>query len=276
MTRVNYPALRVPVPTRTRDTSAVWCHSEQKLPGVSTPLCCSSLLFSPIWFTFIIYETCLTNPQQRFQIMIGICQCRIVFLKTITTVPGNVNMSIEGNTSLNKPIFCKNKTKSKAKKKKNHAGNGNLSSMELFSCKAQQKNSCFLPDGGDRKAQLCFPPIKNCQTFNILALHIRETPWERRWGSWEKSKSSCYSRSKTWQYNVEKTEPRINQVLEQFHPQPNGFNIWSQTNAFLQFCWSHPSTHLPFSPRQQEQRWRSNPCLQFIGFAFPPKHLLGS
>lgn len=52
--------------------------------------------------------------------MIGICQCRIVFLKTITTVPGNVNMSIEGNTSLNKPIFCKNKTKSKAEKK-NHA-----------------------------------------------------------------------------------------------------------------------------------------------------------
>lgn len=98
------------------DTSTAWCHGEQKLPGVSTPLCCSSLLFSPIWFTFIIYETCLTNPQQRFQIMIGICQCRIVFLKTITTVPGNVNMSIEGNTSLNKPIFCKNKTKSKAKK----------------------------------------------------------------------------------------------------------------------------------------------------------------
>lgn len=98
------------------DINTTWCHGCTKIIRCQhCTLRCFSPLFSPIWFTFIIYETCLTNPQQRFQIMIGICQCRIVFLKTITTVPGNVNMSIEGNTSLNKPIFCKNKTKSKKK-----------------------------------------------------------------------------------------------------------------------------------------------------------------
>lgn len=102
------------------DINTTWCHGCTKIIRCQhCTLRCFSPLFSPIWFTFIIYETCLTNPQQRFQIMIGICQCRIVFLKTITTVPGNVNMSIEGNTSLNKPIFCKNKTKSKKKKKHN-------------------------------------------------------------------------------------------------------------------------------------------------------------
>lgn len=153
------------------------------------------LLFSPIWFTFIIYETCLTNPQQRFQIMIGICQCRIVFLKTITTVPGNVNMSIEGNTSLNKPIFCKNKTKSE--KKKSCTQNRNWSSME-FTLQCWAENSSFLPGGGDRKAPFYFSPITNREAFDILALNIHETPWETKWGPWQKSESSCYSRHQTW------------------------------------------------------------------------------
>lgn len=128
MLQVNYPPynrvsrLEVDVPIVTHDIDTTWCHGQAKM--IWCQHCTRRFsLFSPIWFTFIIYETCLTNPQQRFQIMIGICQCRIVFLKTITTVPGNVNMSIEGNTSLNKPIFCKNKTKSRKKllNNKNHA-----------------------------------------------------------------------------------------------------------------------------------------------------------
>lgn len=91
----------------------------QKLAHVSTVYSTVfPMLFAPIWFTFIIYYTCLTNAQQQFQIMIGICQRTIVFLKTITTLPGNVNMSIEANISLNKPIFSENKTK---QNKKNHA-----------------------------------------------------------------------------------------------------------------------------------------------------------
>lgn len=65
-------------------------------------------------------------------------------------------MSIEGNTSLNKPIFCKNKTKSWGKEKKKSTENRNLSCTELFN-NAGQKNSSFLPDGGDRKTHLWFP-----------------------------------------------------------------------------------------------------------------------
>lgn len=177
-----------------RDINTAWCHGGAKITRCQhCTLGRSSLLFSPIWFTFIIYETCLTNPQQRFQIMIGICQRRIVFLKTITTVPGNVNMSIEGNTSLNKPIFCKNKTKSKKENRISCTEKGNLSSSELSTCHGQ-KNSSFPPDGGDTKAHFYYFPNYKLWSIQHLSTYIHETPWERKW---QKSKGSCYSRNQT-------------------------------------------------------------------------------
>lgn len=152
------------------DTNTAWCHGGAKITRCQhCTLGRSSLLFSPIWFTFIIYETCLTNPQQRFQIMIGICQCRIVFLKTITTVPGNVNMSIEGNTSLNKPIFCKNKTKSKKRKIEYHAQKREIwapaSSPRATGGKIHPSRQTV----ETQKHIFIISPIMNCEAFNIWA-----------------------------------------------------------------------------------------------------------
>lgn len=178
------------------DINTAWCHGWAKIIWCQhCTLHHFSLLFSPIWFTFIIYETCLTNPQQRFQIMIGICQCRIVFLKTITTVPGNVNMSIEGNTSLNKPIFCKNKTKSRKKKIMHRKQKFELHRTLLLQCRAEK---FILPARRWRqKSTSAFSPITNLEAFNILVHNINEMPWERKWGPWQKSKSLHYSKNQT-------------------------------------------------------------------------------
>lgn len=54
--------------------------------------------------------------------------------------------------------------------------NRNLSFTELSSYNAGQKNSSFLPDGGDRKAHLHFSPITKGEAFNNLALNNHETP----------------------------------------------------------------------------------------------------
>lgn len=52
--------------------------------------------------------------------------------------------------------FVKTKQNLGEKKKKKSTENRNLSCTELFN-NAGQKNSSFLPDGGDRKTHLWFP-----------------------------------------------------------------------------------------------------------------------
>lgn len=164
--------------------------------------------------------------------MIGICQCRIVFLKTITTVPGNVNMSIEGNTSLNKPIFCKNKTKSK-KKNKNHAQKTEIWAPPSSPLAMSGRKIHPSARGWRQKSTFIFSPITNYEAFNILVLNIHEMSWERQRGPWQKSKSSCSSRNQTLSYNGQKIALRINHpvltssilnlAIEKFRATPMNF-----------------------------------------------------